>query len=563
MAQDFDFDAIVVGSGITGGWSAKQLTEAGLKVLVLERGPDIPHQSGYKTEMKAPWDMPFRGEGDEELYEREYAVQRLNRHFTEFTQDHFVNDKDNPYQTGEGSDFNWFRSYNLGGRSLTWGRQSYRWSDYDFDANRRDGHGTDWPIRYADIAPWYDLVEEFVGISGSMEGLPQLPDGKFQPPMALNAVEQAVRERIMGRWPERRLMVGRTANLTEAKEGRAKCQYRSICQRGCSFGAYFSTQSSTLPAARATGNLTLVTDAVVEKVDYDPATKRVTGVRWIDKAAGRRRSATARMVFLNAGSFNSVHLMLNSASEVMPTGLANSSGVLGTHIMDHPSTLSVAALMPGFEAVTTFGNRPTGTVIARYRNLDEMDGEGHTRGYSYQGGALQSAWVRGKREPGLGADYKNSLRGPGPWRVVLVAFADCMPRASNRITLDPRKVDADGIPQLKIDFAFGAEEHAALAQAKADAAEMMTHAGGQVLMGFDRPGTGGGAIHEMGGARMGHDPATSVLNKWSQAHDVPNLFVTDGAQMSSSACQNPSLTYMALTARACDHAVGLLREGVI
>jgi len=563
MAQDFDFDAIVVGSGITGGWSAKQLTEAGLKVLMLERGPDIPHQTGYTTEMKAPWDMPFRGEGDEELYEREYAVQRLNRHFTEFTQDHFVNDAENPYQTGEGSDFNWFRSYNLGGRSLTWGRQSYRWSDYDFDANRRDGFGTDWPIRYADIAPWYDLVEEFIGVSGSMEGLPQLPDGKFQPPMALNAVEAAVRERISARWPERRLMVGRTANLTEAKEGRAKCQYRAICQRGCSFGAYFSTQSSTLPAAQAAGNLTLVTDAVVEKVDYDPATQRVTGVRWIDKAEGRRRSASARMVFLNAGSFNSVHLMLNSASEAMPAGLANSSGVLGTHIMDHPSTLSVAALMPGFEDVTTFGNRPTGTVIARYRNMDEMDGEGHTRGFSYQGGALQSAWVRGKREAGLGAEYKNSLRAPGPWRMVLVAFADCMPRETNRLTLDRVKVDADGIPQLKIDFAFGAEEHAALAQAKADAADMMTHAGGQVLMGFDRPGTGGGAIHEMGGARMGHDPATSVLNKWSQAHDVPNLFVTDGAQMSSSACQNPSLTYMALTARACDHAVQLLREGRI
>ncbi len=563
MAQNFDYDAIVVGSGITGGWSAKQLTQAGLKVLLLERGPDIPHQTGYTTENKAPWDMEFRGRGDPQLFARDYPVQRLNRHFTEFTQDHFVNDAENPYQTGEGTDFNWFRSYQLGGRSLTWGRQSYRWSDWDFDANRRDGHGTDWPIRYADVAPWYDLVEDFIGVSGSAEGLPQLPDGRFQPAMALNAVEQAVRTRIMERWPERRMMVGRTANLTQAKEGRAPCQNRAICARGCSYGAYFSTQSSTLPAAQATGNLTLVTDAVVERVDYDPATRRVTGVRWIDRAQGRRRSASARLVFLNAGAFNSVHLLLNSASESMPHGLANSSGVLGTHIMDHASTLSAAALMPGFEHVTTFGNRPTGTVIARYRNLDVMDGEGHTRGYSFQGGALQSAWVRGMREPGIGADYKHSLRGPGPWRVVLVAFADCVPRASNRLTLDPTRVDANGIAQLKIDFAFGADEHAALAQAKADAAEMMTHAGGQVLMGFDQPGTAGGAIHEMGGARMGHDPATSVLNQWSQAHDAANLFVTDGAQMSSSACQNPSLTYMALTARACDHAVGLLREGVI
>ncbi|QZH73899.1 MAG: GMC family oxidoreductase [Erythrobacter sp.] len=562
MEETYDFDAIVVGSGITGGWSAKQLTEAGLKVLLLERGPDIPHGSGYTTESKAPWDMPFRGKGDAELYAEQYPVQRLNRHFTEFTQNHFVNDAQNPYQVGEGA-FNWFRSYNLGGRSLTWGRQTYRWSDWDFDANRRDGHGTDWPIRYADLAPWYDLVEDFIGVSGSAEGLPQLPDGRFQPPMALNAVEADLRERISARWPERRLMVGRTANLTQAKPGRAPCQYRATCQRGCSFGAYFSTQSSTLPAARATGNLTLVTDAVVEAIDHDPATNRVTGVRWIDRSDNSRKQASARMVFLNAGSFNTVHLLLNSASEANPNGLANRSGVLGQYIMDHPSTLSAAALMPGFANVTTFGNRPTGVVIARYRNLDTMDGEGHTRGYSFQGGALQSAWVRGKREAGIGAEYKQSLRGPGPWRVVLVAFADCVPRASNRLTLDRANLDTNGLPQLKIDFAFGAEEHAALAQAKADAADMLTHAGGQVLMGFDRPGAGGSAIHEMGGARMGHDPATSVLNRWSQAHDVPNLFVTDGAQMASSACQNPSLTYMALTARAASHAVELLQEGAL
>ena len=563
MAQETQFDAIVVGSGITGGWSAKQLTEAGLKVLLLERGRDIPHGSGYATETKNPWDMPFRGKGDAELYAREYAVQRLNRHFTEFTQNNFVNDAENPYQTGEGTDFTWYRSYGLGGRSLTWGRQAYRWSDYDFDANRRDGKGTDWPIRYADLAPWYDLVEDFIGVSGSMEGLAQLPDGRFQPPMALNAVEQAVRERVMARWPERRLMVGRTANLTQAKEGRAPCQYRSICARGCSYGAYFSTQSSTLPAAQATGNLTLVTDAVVEKLDYDPATKRVTGVRWVGRNGASGGSATARMVFLNAGSFNSVHLLLNSASEENPNGLANASGVLGTHIMDHASTLSAAALMPGFGGVTSFGNRPTGVVIARYRNMDEMDGAGHTRGFSYQGGALQSAWVRGAREPGIGEDYKASLRGPGPWRVVLVAFADCIPRASNKITLNRARLDANGLPTLNIDFAYGEEERAALAQAKADAADMLTHAGGQVMFGFDQPNPGGGAIHEMGGARMGHDPATSVLNKWSQAHDIANLFVTDGAQMSSSACQNPSLTYMALTARAADHAVQLVREGAI
>lgn len=560
-----DFDAIVVGSGITGGWAAKELTQAGLKVLMIERGREIRHQQDYDTEMKAPWDLPFRGQGDTAMYERDYPVQMLNRHFNEFTQGHFVNDAQNPYQTEGETDFTWFRSYQLGGRSLTWGRQCYRWSDYDFGANARDGHGTDWPIRYADLAPWYDKVESFVGVSGAREGLAQLPDGQFQPPMALNVVEQHTREAIAARWPERCLTVGRTANLTQAKEeeGRAPCQYRSICARGCSYGAYFSTQSSTLPAAMATGKLTVITDAVVEAVDYDPATRRATGVRYFDTRTRTRKSASARLVFLNAGAFNSVHVLLNSASQAMPQGLANSSGVLGTHIMDHANTLSAAAIMPGFEAHTSFGNRPTGIVIPRYRNLDRMDGVGHTRGFSFQGGALQSTWTQGKRLPGVGAEYKATLRRPGPWRMVLVAFADSVPRASNRLTLDRSKTDANGLPQLKIAFAHGAEEHAALAQAKADAADMLRAAGGQVIMGFDRPGAGGSAIHEMGGARMGRDPATSVLNKWSQAHDVANLFVTDGAQMSSSACQNPSLTYMALTARAADRAVGLLREGQI
>ncbi|MBX3592857.1 GMC family oxidoreductase [Sphingomonas sp.] len=563
MAETPMFDAIVVGSGITGGWAAKQLTEAGLKVLMLERGRSIEHQTDYENETKAPWDMPFRGVGDAELYAREYAVQRLNRHFTEFTQDHFVNDLENPYATTPDTQFTWFRSYQLGGRSLTWGRQCYRWSDYDFGANKRDGFGTDWPVRYADLAPYYDMAEEFVGVSGAAEGLAQLPDGRFQPAMALNVVEAACRERIAARWPDRIITIGRTANLTQAKEGRSPCQNRNICGRGCSYGAYFSTQSSTLPAARKTGRLTLVTDAVVEKVEHDPVTGRVTGVRWIDRLRGTRTRATARMVFLNAGAFNSVQLLLNSANEAMPNGLANSSGVLGTHIMDHANTLSAAAIVPGFQDRTSFGNRPTGIVIPRFRNLDTMDGAGFTRGYSFQGGALQGTWTRGKRMAGVGADYKKTLRQPGMWEMVLVCFAESMPRARNRLTLSRTKTDPHGIPQLEVAFAHGAEERAALADAKAEAAKMMEAAGGQVLFGFDQPGPGGTAIHEMGGARMGWDPKTSVLDRWSRAHDVSNLFVTDGAQMSSSACQNPSLTYMALTIRACEHAVGLMRQGAL
>ncbi len=563
MMANMQFDAIVVGSGITGGWAAKELTQAGLKVLMIERGREIVHGE-YETEMKTPWEMPFRGQGDAALYVKEYQVQSRNRAFNEFTQSHFVNDKDNPYSTAPGTEFAWLRSYQLGGRSLTWGRQSYRWSDYDFGANKRDGHGTDWPIRYADVAPWYDKVEEFIGVSGAMEGLKQLPDGKFQPPMALNAVETHVKQ-VVAEMFGRCMTVGRVANMTEAKpdEGRSACQNRSICARGCSYGAYFSTQSSTLPAAQATGNLTVVTDAIVEHVDYDPATKRVTGVRFVNTKDGTRGAATARIVFLNAGAFNSVHLLLNSGSEAMPNGLANASGVLGTQIMDHASTLATMALFPQFSGRTSFGNRPTGVVVARYRNMDAMDGTGHTRGFSFQGGALQGNWAGGKREAGIGADFKNHLRSPGMWRMVLVAFADSVPRDSNRLTLDPAKTDRFGIPQLHIAFAHGKEEQAALAQARADATEMMTAAGGKVIMGSDQPGPGGMAIHEMGGARMGLDPKTSVLNKWSQAHDIPNLFVTDGAQMASSACQNPSLTYMALTARACDAAVKMLREGVI
>ncbi len=557
------FDVIVVGSGVTGGYAAKELTEAGFKVLMIERGPKIEHGSGYKTETLAPWELPFRGLGDAAAYARDYPIQAQNRHFNEFTQNHFVKDSENPYSTEPGSEFTWFRSYNLGGRSLTWGRQCYRWSDYDFGANKRDGHGTDWPIRYAELAPWYDQVEAFIDVSGAAEGLAQLPDGRFQPPMALNVVEQHLREGIGARWPERRLTIGRTANLTVAKDGRSACQYRSICARGCSYGAYYSTQSASLPAAMATGRLTLVTDSVVEGVDYDPVTRRATGVRFLDTATGKRGSATARAVFLNAGAFNTNHILLRSQSEAMPRGLANSSGVLGTHIMDHATSLSALAIMPGFDDRTSFGNRPTGVVIPRFRNLDTLDGKRFTRGYSYQGGALQGTWTSGKREAGMGAALKGKLRHPGPWKVVLVTFAESLPRASNRLTLDPVKSDTHGAPLLRIAFEHGADERAALADAKTEAAAMLSSVGGQVVMGMDQPGPGGSSIHEMGGARMGLDPATSVLDKWSRAHDVANLFVTDGAQMSSSACQNPSLTYLALTARACATATSMFREGAL
>lgn len=562
MSAPSTFDAIVIGSGITGGWAARELTEHGLKVLMIERGASIEHRTGYQTEVLAPWELPFHGQGNASLWNQRYGIQQRNGHFDEWNQRYWVDDLDNPYQSLSSPGFLWYRGYHLGGRSLMWGRQCYRWSDVDFGANGRDGHGNDWPIRYADLERWYHQVEQFVGVSGAREGLPQLPDGYFQPPMALNVVEAHVRDAIAMHYPERRLTIGRTANLTEAKPelGRAACQNRSICSRGCSFGAYFSTQSATLPAARATGNLTLITDSLVEHIDYDAATKRVTGVKVLNTGTKVRSAYSARVVFLCAGSFNSAALLLRSKSEACPNGLANSSGVLGQYIMDHASTLGAVAIMPGFDAHTYSGNRPTGIVIPRFKNIGGSRGE-FARGYSFQGGAYRAGWTRGLHQAGLGKDFKNSLKGPGEWKFVLTSFAECLPRKENRLTLDPVKTDKYGVPQLRIEFSYSNNEHELLADAKREAAAMLAAAGGRVLFGSDTPNPGGSAIHEMGGARMGRDPATSVLNGFNQAHDAANLFVTDGAAMASSACQNPSLTYMALTARAAHTAVDMLKSG--
>jgi choline dehydrogenase-like flavoprotein len=558
------FDAIVIGSGITGGWAAKALTQGGLKVLLVERGRNIEHRSGYKNEMRAPWELPFHGRGNASLWNQRYPIQQHSGHMDEWTQDYWVDDIDNPYVSVRSPGFRWYRGYHLGGRSLMWGRQCYRWSDVDFSANARDGHGADWPIRYADIGPWYDHVEEFIGVSGASEGLPQLPDGHFQPAMALNVVEAHVREAIKKHFPDRRLTIGRTANLTEAKpdQGRVQCQNRSICSRGCSFGAYFSTQSSTLPAAQATGNLTLLTDSLVETINYDASRRRVDGINVLNTRTRSRTRYSARLVFVCAGAFNSVGLLLRSTSEAFPNGLANSSGVLGRYIMDHANALGAVASMPGFESHYYYGNRPTGVVIPRFKNLDSRTAP-FARGYSFQGGAYRAGWTRGQRQAGLGKDFKYSLRGPGDWKFVLTTFGECLPRKENRLSLDPVKTDADGVPQLRIEFSFGDNERKLLADAKKEAAAMLTAAGGKVLFGSDEPNPGGSAIHEMGGARMGRDPGTSVLNRFNQAHDVPNLFVTDGAAMASSACQNPSLTYMALTARAADRALDLLRSNVL
>jgi choline dehydrogenase-like flavoprotein len=556
VSKSNTFDAIVVGSGITGGWAAKELTENGLETVLLERGGHVEHGKDYVGEHMPTWELPFRDWGDRRLYEEQYPVQSQCYAFGEDTRHFFVNDKENPYTHDEDKPFSWIRGYHLGGRSLMWARQSYRWGPLDFESNARDGHGVDWPIRYEDLAPWYDYVESFAGISGQAEGIPQLPDGKFLPPMEMNCVERVVKERIEKTFPGRRMTIGRAAVLTEHKGERLKCHYCGPCHRGCSTGSYFSSLSATLPAAVATGKLTIRTDSVVHSVIYDEKTDRATGVRVIDAVTREPVEYFARVVFLCASTLGSTHILLNSSTPRFPDGLANSSGALGHYLMDHTFRAGAFAIMPGYEDSYYQGNRPNGIYVPRFRNIDDQHPD-FLRGYGMQGGAFRAGWERGLLRPGLGVELKQRLRQPGPWIMTFGAFGECLPRHDNYVELDPEKVDAWGIPALRMHCTFGDNEMALRKDMQETAAEMLEAAGGVEVRTYDRnddtpPGLG---IHEMGTARMGRDPRSSVLNGYNQAHDVPNLFVTDGASMTSSACQNPSLTYMALTARAANHAV--------
>ncbi|MFV8817566.1 FAD-dependent oxidoreductase [Haliea sp. E17] len=558
------FDVIVIGSGVTGGWAAKELTEKGLKVLMLDRGRMIEHGKDYTGEHIAPWKIPYRGKPLRELYEKDYSVQSTLYAFNEPTRHYFNNDRENPY-VEDPEQFLWYRADVVGGKSLLWGRQSYRYSDLDFEANQRDGHGIDWPIRYKDIAPWYSYVERFVGISGQAEGLPQLPDSEFQKPMEMTALEKQVKGKIAENYDDRIMTIGRVAVLTEPKEGRAPCHYCGPCERGCSVGAYFSTQSSTLPAARKTNNLTLKPDSVVAGIDYDPGTRRATGVRVIDANTREKSTYTAKMIFLCGGTVASTQIMLNSRSEAFPNGLANSSGVLGHYLMDHTLGTAAMGFFQGLEDKVTYGWRPNGIYIPRFRNVgDQNEGVEFLRGYGFQGGSMRFGWqAQAGQVPGFGAEFKHALRKPGPWMMYLSGFGECLPYRDNRITLDGKKTDRFGIPQVRFDFKFRENEEKMREDIAAQGEEMLKKAGAVYTMSFINNSVGGEAIHEMGTARMGNDPKESVLNRWSQSHDVPNLFVTDGSGMTSSSCVNPSLTYMALTARAADYAVTQLGEGAI
>lgn len=559
--QTTQFDAIVIGSGVTGGWAAKELTEKGLKVLMLDRGRMVEHIQDYVGEHKKPWEIPYRNKPLRDLYADEYEVQSKQYAFDETTRHFYNNDKKNPYANPDG--FTWFRAGVVGGKSLLWGRQVYRWSDLDFEANKKDGHGVDWPIRYKDIEPWYSYVEKFVGVSGQAEGLPQLPDSVFQKPMNMNVVEKHVKGKIAEHFDDRMMTIGRVAVQTEPKNGRGECHYCGPCHRGCSAGAYFSTQSSTLPAARATGNLTLVSDAVVEGIDYDPATKRASGVRVIDANSLQKTRYTSKLVFVCASTIGSTQILMNSKSEAFPNGLANRSDSLGRYLMDHTYATGAMGFFMGFNDKIDFGNRPNGIYIPRFQNVNGQEKE-YLRGYNYQGGAMRPGLTgQAMNTPGFGADFKHSLRTPGPWMMYLGGFGECLPNKDNRMVLLENKKDRYGIPQIQFDFKWGKNEDMIREDIMKEGEAILKAAGAVGVRSFNSTGLAGEAIHEMGTARMGRDPNTSVLNGWNQAHDVPNLFVTDGAAMASASCVNPSLTFMALTARAVDYAVKQLQQGYI
>src|SRR5688572_27321091 len=550
--QSSQYDAIVVGSGISGGWAAKELTEKGLRVLLLERGRNVEHIKDYPNATKAPWEYPHRGgrtRAMEELYpvlKRDYPLNEKNLEF-------WASDKDNPYT--EVKRFDWYRGYQVGGRSLMWGRQSYRWSDLDFEANARDGTAVDWPIRYRDIAPWYDHVEQHAGISGSTERMAQLPDGQFLPAIPLNCGEELVAGRLAKSFGgRRRIIPGRAANITRPHKGRQACQFRDACWLGCPFGGYFSTQSSTLPAAVATGRLTLKPFSIVTEVLYDRDRQRATGVRVLDAVTNAATDYSAKIIFLCASTLNSTWVLLRSANDVWPGGLGSSSGELGHNLMDHHFRAGAAGMVEGLEDRYVYGRRPNPSYIPRYRNLFG-DKREYLRGFGYEGGASREGWSRAVAELGVGGGFKDAMAQPGQWTIGATAFGEMLPNHANKVTLDEAKKDKWGLPVLKIDCATGENERLMRKDMTADMAEMLTEAGVKNVSTFDDDYFPGMGIHEMGTARMGRDPKTSVLNKWNQVWDAPNVFVTDGSCMASTACQNPSLTYMALTARAADHAV--------
>jgi len=557
VRDEHTYDAIVVGTGMSGGWSAKELTENGLNTLVLERGRDVKHIEDYPTAWLDPWELP-RGDritaeerkDYERMFETGYKVRESTKHW-------WVKNTDQPYE--EEKKFGWIRGYHVGGRSLMWGRHSYRLSQMDFEANAKEGIGVDWPIRYEDLAPWYSYVEKFAGISGQALGLPQLPDSEFLPPFDLNCVEEELQQSMADNF-SRTLTPGRLANLSQSHNGRGKCMYRNLCSRGCPYGAYFSSNAATLPAAEKTGNMTLRPYSIVNSVIYDEEKGKATGVRVVDAQSGEMTEYYSKIIFLNASTVGTTAILLNSTSDRFPNGFGNDSGELGHNLMDHHTRVGANGEVDGFEDVYYYGRRPGGFYIPRFRNI-EKNNRNYLRGFGYQGRASRQGWHRGVRELAIGSELKDLVSTPGKWTIGMNAFGEMLPVHENKMWLNHNKTDKWGQPIVVFDVKYNENERKMRDDMKHDAAEMLETAGIKNIKTYDNPHEPGVVVHEMGTARMGRDPKTSVLGKWNQIHSVPNVFVTDGACMTSSACQNPSLTYMAITARAANHAVTLLKKG--
>ncbi len=552
------YDAIVVGSGISGGWAAKELTEKGLKVLLLERGRNIEHIKDYVNANKDIWEFPHRDRPTQEM-RKDFPVLKRDYPLNESTYGMWANEKDNPYT--ETKPFSWFRGYHVGGRSLLWGRQSYRWNKWDFEANAKEGIAVDWPIRYDELDSWYSYVEKFAGIQGTKEGLEVLPDGEFMPAMEMNCVEKDVAAKIKNFYKgNRHMFIGRSANLTQPHNDRTNCQYRNRCWRGCPFGAYFSTQSATLPAAMKTGNLTLRPYSIVSQILYDKNSKKATGVEIVDAIDNKTYEFTSKIVFLCASSFNSSWVLMNSATDIWPDGLGSSSGELGNNVMDHHFRCGASGKVEGFEDNIVFGKRPTGVYVPRFRNIynDKRD---YVRGFGYQGGASRDGWGREVAELAIGGDFKDALCEPGNWGIGITAFGEMLPYHENKISLNKKVTDQWGLPVLNMDVEIKENEKKMRIDMMNDAKEMLEAAGVKDVNTWDAGYEVGMGIHEMGTARMGLESKTSVLNGNNQVWDCKNVFVTDGACMTSSSCVNPSLTYMALTARAADFAVSELKKG--
>lgn len=566
--QENSYDAIVIGSGISGGWAAKELSEKGLKTLVLERGRMVKHVQDYPTANLNPWEIPFKGRVPPEEIEKHYQKQNRTGYTVNQAWKHwFIKDDEHPYT--EVKRFDWIRGYHVGGRSIVWGRQSYRHGDLDFEANAKEGIGTDWPIRYADLKPWYDYVEEFIGVSGSNEGLPQLPDGKFQPAMEMNCVETDMKGKVEAKFGDRKITMGRTAHITQATElqkklGRVNCQFRNLCMRGCPFGGYFSSNAATLKAAELTGNMTLRPNSIVHSIIYDEKTGKAKGVKILDAESKQEMEFYSKIVFVCASSFNSTWILMNSTSTRFPNGMGNDSDQLGRNVMDHHFQVGASAKTDDFGDRYYSGRRANGIYIPRFRNVDaKTKRNDFLRGYGYQGGASRSGWQSLIAEMGFGKSFKEEMREPGQWTIGINGFGEMLPHPDNRIMLNKEVKDMYGMPTLTMDVQIRENELAMRKDMAASAVEMLEAAGYKDVTPFDRNYAPGLGIHEMGTARMGKDPKTSVLNKWNQVNGASNVFVTDGAAMASAACVNPSLTYMALTARACDYAVKELNKGNI